>query len=181
MKKSCISFLLFLILIVSAIGINLPKAVDYKEEYLRIHIRANSSSESDQAVKYLIKERVVNYLTPYLSKCDTKVKAVETLNQKENEIEKIADEVLAQNGFSYKSDALIKNELFPTRVYDKFTLEQGYYDALIINLGTGEGENWWCVVYPPLCFTGEGPNYHYKSKIKEIIDNFYINQSKEDK
>lgn len=180
MKKSCISFLIFLILIVSAIGTFLPRN-EYREEYLRIHIRANSSSEEDQSVKYLVKQSVVEYLTPYLSKCDTKKKAVEILTEQSEEIELVVDKVLEENEFSYKSSAKIKNELFPTRVYEEYTLEQGYYDALIINLGSGEGENWWCVVYPPLCFTGDGIGYQYKSKIKEIIDKFFINQSKEDK
>ena len=64
-----------------------------------------------------------------------------------------------------KIDHLVKR-------YGDFTLEQGFYDALIIELGSGKGDNWWCVVYPPLCFTGKGANYVYKSKILEIIKRF---------
>ena len=78
--------------------------------------------------------------------------------------------------FTVGSEALIRNEKFPTRVYGELTLDCGYYDALIINLGSGKGDNWWCVVYPPLCFTGEGQNYVYKSKIHEIIKRFYEKQ-----
>ena len=89
------------------------------------------------------------------------------------EIEKVADSVLNENGFSYSSKAGVRNELFPTRKYDDLVLDGGYYDALIIELGDAKGDNWWCVVYPPLCFTGEGQGYQYKSKIKEIIDNFF--------
>ena len=69
-------------------------------------------------------------------------------------------------------------EEFPTRVYGGLTLENGFYDALIIELGSGKGDNWWCVVYPPLCFSGEGTNYVYKSKLKQIINDFYEKQKR---
>jgi stage II sporulation protein R len=86
MKKNCISFLIFLILIVSAIAISLPKA-EYKEEYLRIHIRANSSCEQDQEVKYKVKDEVVKFLTPKLFECTTKEKAQKIISANEKEIE----------------------------------------------------------------------------------------------
>jgi stage II sporulation protein R len=70
----------------------------------------------------------------------------------------------------------VLNEKFPTRSYDGFVLEGGFYDALIIKLGAGEGDNWWCVVYPPLCFLEaeytDGQGIKYKSKIFEIIENW---------
>ncbi|MBQ9514075.1 MAG: stage II sporulation protein R [Clostridia bacterium] len=141
-------------------------------EYLRIHIRANSNSEEDQAVKYKVKEEIVSFLTPYLSDCKTKRQAEKVLREKEKEIEKVADGVLFSYKFNYKSDAEIKNEKFPTRTYNSLTLKSGYYDALIVNLGDGDGDNWWCVVYPPLCFVGNGENITYKSKLLEIIDDF---------
>ena len=142
-------------------------------EYLRIHIRANSNLEVDQSVKYLVKDKVVNFLTPLISECDTKIKAQNTLEKNLKNIEQVANEVLKNNGYNYVSSAKINTEKFPTRVYSNLTLEAGYYDALIINLGSGSGDNWWCVVYPPLCFTGEGTSYIYKSKIYEIIKNFF--------
>ena len=80
--------------------------------------------------------------------------------------------MLSKNGFDYKSKVVVRNELFPTRVYDGFTLEEGFYDALIVNLGNAQGDNWWCVVYPPLCFTGSKTPIKYKSKILEIIKEF---------
>ena len=69
-------------------------------------------------------------------------------------------------------EAKINNEYFPSRTYEDLTLNEGWYDALIISLGTGEGDNWWCVVYPPLCFTSGSCDIKYKSKILEIIRNF---------
>ena len=89
-------------------------------------------------------------------------------------IERVADKVLAKNGFNYTSHAEWRKEEFPTRVYDGVTLEAGVYDALIVELGTGKGDNWWCVVYPPLCFSGAaGSNVQYRSRILEIIRNFF--------
>ena len=93
-----------------------------------------------------------------------------------NNIEEVAREELIKQGFDYGAKANVKTENFPTRIYGQLQLQAGYYDALIVNLGSGEGDNWWCVVYPPLCFTGEGQSYVYKSKIKEIIDQFFISR-----
>lgn len=171
MKNLCISFLGCFIIILSVVGLSLPKAPVYTE-YLRIHIRANSNGQDDQRVKYLVKEKLVEFLTPVLAECKTKERATEKLLLLEGQIEKISNEVLFEQGFSYKSDAEIREELFPTRTYNDFTLESGYYDALIVELGSGEGDNWWCVVYPPLCFVNQNAGYVYKSKLMEIINQF---------
>lgn len=149
---------------------------NYKEnvnsEYLRIHIRANSNSEEDQNVKYKVKEGVVDALIPLICNAKSKEDATEIINKNMKYIEKVADEILKKEGFDYTSNGKIKNEEFPTRVYENLTLEEGYYDALILNLGSGKGDNWWCVVYPPLCFlsTNNSTNYVYISKIWEIIN-----------
>lgn len=170
MKNICITFLIVAIIILSAVAISLPAPTH--TEYLRIHIRANSNLEADQSVKYKVKEAVVEYLTPFIAECDTKQKAQAMLNDKLNGIEKVADSVLEISGFSYTSRASVREENFPTRVYGELTLDGGFYDALIVELGSGEGDNWWCVVYPPLCFTGEGTSYKYRSKIADIINDF---------
>ena len=81
------------------------------------------------------------------------------------------------NGFNYGCKAYIDAENFPTRSYDDVVLEAGVYDALILNLGSGKGDNWWCVVYPPLCFIGGNDNGQnnivYRSKLLEIIEDFF--------
>lgn len=142
-------------------------------EYLRIHIRANSNSEIDQSVKYKVKDAVVDYLIPILSTCQTKEQSVETVNANLGNIESVAKNVLQQNGFCYGANAKINNEQFPTRSYGELTLESGFYDALILNLGSGTGDNWWCVVYPPLCFVNGGTSVNtFKSRILEIINSF---------
>ena len=172
MKKFCISFALFLIIILSGVAVGVNPESGAHTEYLRIHIRADSNETEAQSVKYRVKDAVVAYLTPFIAECDTKSKAEIMLTEKLSEIEKVADKVLLEQGFEYRSHAEINTEKFPTRSYGDFTLEQGFYDALIIELGSGKGDNWWCVVYPPLCFTGTGTNCVYKSKILEIIRRF---------
>ena len=170
MKNFCISFILiFIIILTVAVGL---KSDESSVEYLRIHIRANSNSEKDQSVKYLVKEKMIEYLTPHIANCNTKKDAEEVLNTHKNNITSIINELLNERGFSYSCNLVVRNEKFPTRVYGEFTLEEGFYDSVIVELGKAEGDNWWCVVYPPLCFLGNGNGVKYKSKLVEIINDF---------
>ena len=144
--------------------------VKQNSDYLRIHIRANSNSSIDQRVKYQVKDEIVDALIPLLAYAETKQESEEIIKANFDLIESVADRVLKENGFNYTSTAKLSYEEFPTRSYDGLTLEKGFYDALILELGSGSGDNWWCVVYPPLCFTqGSSENIVYKSKIWEII------------
>lgn len=138
-----------------------------KEEYLRIHIRANSNLECDQNVKYKVKDAVVDALIPLVAEIDDFDEAKKVMSENFDLIERVACEVLIENGFYYGAHAEINNEFFPTRVYDELVLEEGYYDALILNLGSGQGNNWWCIVYPAFCFTNSqnSDNIVYISKI----------------
>lgn len=171
MKRGAAVFTAIAIILCSA-AILLFSGGQNKSAYLRIHIRAESNSESDQKVKYAVKEALVSFLTPIVAECETVGEAKAVIENNLADIERVADGVLYKNGFLYKSKAKINNEKFPTRTYGEFTLESGYYDALIVELGSGKGDNWWCVVYPPLCFTGSDAGYTYRSKILEIIDGF---------
>lgn len=167
MKKFCITLeLLFIILVTIACGTG--SGATTKTEYLRIHIRANSNSECDQSIKYKIRDEIVPYLTPYLADCQSKNEAADVISSLKKDMEKKIDGILRDNGYGYSSSVKIRNEKFPTRVYGDTTLGSGYYDAVIVELGKAEGDNWWCVVYPPLCFTS-GENVKYRSKIAEII------------
>lgn len=141
--------------------------------YLRVHIRANSNLAEDQNVKYKVRDGLVAYLTPAVAECATKREAMEKIGGKLDEIALVAQNILRAEGYDYGARASLRQEEFPTRVYEGVTLEAGVYDALILELGTGSGDNWWCVVYPPLCFTSGNGNVIYKSKIAEIIQKFY--------
>lgn len=177
MKKFCISFIIIGIIILSITGINVSNGKSHTE-YLRIHIRAHSNQAQEQTVKYQVKDAVVEFLTPLIAQCNTKEKAQKMLNENVENIRKITDGVLKSKGFAYTSKVSVKNELFPTRVYGSLQLDGGYYDALIIELGSASGDNWWCVVYPPLCFTGGASGYVYRSKILDIVNDFFNKEKK---
>ena len=175
MKK----FLVVILLAAAVIGLAVAfagtggGAQDAADAYLRVHIRANSNGEEDQRVKYLVRDKVVEFLTPTVADCATKAEAMAAVRGKLDDAARVADGVLKENGFYYGARASLREEEFPTRVYDEVTLSAGVYDALILELGSGEGDNWWCVVYPPLCFTSGNGNVVYKSKIAEIIRKFF--------
>jgi stage II sporulation protein R len=141
-------------------------------DYLRIHVRANSNSEIDQSVKYKVKDEVVAFITPYAAQCTDKQAAQRVIGGLLTAIEDVCTATLEANGFSYGAKAEIRVESFPTRTYSDLTLEEGLYDALIIELGEGKGDNWWCVIYPPLCFTSGTANVEYRSAIWDIINRF---------
>ncbi len=181
MKKTCIIFLLSIIISLTALsfcgvfgneGGRYALSASTQSEYLRIHIRADSNDNADQGVKYLVRDEVVEYLTPLVAHYPTKKEALQGVGENLKNIEKVAQSVLEKEGFSYGASAQLKTEYFPTRVYGDYTLPAGQYTALILRLGRGAGDNWWCVVYPPLCFAGTDTNIVYKSKILEIIRNF---------
>lgn len=148
-------------------------------DFLRIHIRADSNDPADQNVKFAVKSAVVDYLTPYLANAQTKEQAMRVVKNHLSGIEEVCDKVLKANGFTYTSHAKLCQEQFPDRSYGDVTLAAGVYDALIIELGSGSGNNWWCVVYPPLCFVGGESNgtnqIVYKSKLLEIIEQWKAN------
>jgi stage II sporulation protein R len=158
------------------IAVNAPSK-ETNREFLRLHIRADSNLTADQNVKYKVKEAVIRHLTPLVSECRDRSEAMRALKNGLPGIRAAADSVLSRNGFSYRSEALLKEEVFPDRSYDGVVLPAGVYDALIINLGSGKGDNGWCVVYPPLCFQdaggSDGNGITYKSKIAEIIKDFF--------
>ena len=179
MKRVCIIFLLSIIISLTALGFSgafsqtATQTTTSNEQYLRIHIRAHSNEESAQSVKYLVRDRVVDYLTPLVANYKTQAEAIAGIGEKLDEIERVAQTALLSQGYDYGASAKITKEQFPTRVYENYTLPAGEYTALILSLGQGKGDNWWCVVYPPLCFSSpQGNNIIYKSKILEIIRRF---------
>ena len=173
MKK----LILIVVAILAVIGTvvlvkNMDSTAAADTDYLRIHVRANSNSETDQSIKYIVKDEVVKFITPYAAQCTDKDRAMKIISGILPEIEEVCDKVLKEHGFSYKSKASVRAEEFPTRVYGDLTLENGIYDALIIELGSGTGDNWWCVIYPPLCFTSGTAGVQYRSAIMDIINKF---------
>ena len=158
MKKVCIIFLLSIIISLTALGISgnfgsqsvneatmsaMNEKIAAENEYLRIHIRADSNESKAQAVKYAVRDKIVEYLTPIVAECETKAEATKRVQACLCELSKVALKTLQEKGFSYGATAELTVESFPTRVYDTCTLPAGEYAALIVRLGRGEGDNWW--------------------------------------
>lgn len=117
----------------------------------RLHILANSDSETDQNIKYALRDYILDDLGYIFSSADTKDGTVELAKRNLDFIEVRANEFLAENGCGYTAECYVEKTDFPTRKYGDYTLPAGKYDALRIILGNGEGRNWWCVLYPSVC------------------------------
>lgn len=156
---------------------NLGSGQSSKSEFLRLHIRAHSNSDEDQAVKYIIRQEILNEFTPIFSTVTTREAAMNVLGQNLSQFESISNRVLSSQGFDYNTRVHLRSEYFPIRNYGNVTLPAGYYDALIIELGAAAGDNWWSVVYPPLCFLnnniGGERGVIYRSRLQEIINRFF--------
>lgn len=127
-------------------------SAELSEDVLRLHVIANSNSKEDQEIKYIVRDAILNYMNTLLTKDVTKQEAILILNENLSNFKSLAIETLNKNGFSYSVKIEVGNFNFPTKHYGDVSLPAGYYDALKITLGEGNGENWWCVMFPPLCF-----------------------------
>lgn len=152
-----------------------PESVN--EDYMRIHITANSTSSQDENVKYMVKDAVTNFLIPILSEAETKSEAEIVVSQNLQKIEEIANSVIKSNSLNYSSKVCIDFEQMPARAYDNLVLDEGVYQSLNIVLGDGKGDNWWCVVFPAVCFLNSNnfQNLEYISKIWDIINGVTTN------
>jgi stage II sporulation protein R len=153
MKKIDIALLagLVIAIIVSNLSAFADKYSDIKSSVIRLHILANSDSESDQALKLKVRDEILKQTADLfddnLSFDETEKRVAKNLDV----FEEIARETILSNGYDYPVKCRLVNMEFNDRQYDDFTLPAGRYDALRIEIGDAHGHNWWCVMYPPLC------------------------------
>jgi stage II sporulation protein R len=152
------------ILLVCSLAIHLIKAntVDAKglqegiaDEIIRFHVIANSDSKEDQALKYEVKDALVNEMSVYLSAADNIQDAREILNSHLSSIQEIAETIVKNHGFRYPISVSLEPCYFPLKVYGEYCFPPGTYEALRVQIGEAKGQNWWCVMFPPLCFVDE--------------------------
>jgi stage II sporulation protein R len=122
------------------------------EEIIRLHVIANSDSPEDQQLKMEVKEIIVNDLREAMEDADSIEKAREVIVGRLPEIENLAEEKMRQEGYDYTAEATLGECYFPVKEYGDLTFPAGEYEALRVKLGASEGRNWWCVMYPTLCF-----------------------------
>ena len=121
------------------------------DSVVRLHVLANSDSEEDQAVKLAVRDAILEVTVPLLQDCKTKEEAVSLLEENRPLLTETAKSVLRQEGFDDAVCIEMGLEDYPTRTYDSLCFPAGEYISMRVNLGEGEGQNWWCCLFPPLC------------------------------
>ena len=152
--KSGIILLLLLVLYTFICGKNYVQAVstDISNSVFRLHVIANSDNKEDQNLKYKVRDRLLNYMNSICTDATTKQEAILIAQDHQKEFEKLALEVIHEEGFDYSVNINIGNFEFPTKTYGDISLPAGMYDALRVEIGDAIGQNWWCVMFPSLCF-----------------------------
>lgn len=131
---------------VNAVSANISSSV------FRLHVIANSDSAEDQNLKYLVRDALIDYMNSVSKNSNSKDEAISIAYQHKSDFYKIAKKVINDNGYDYNVNISIGNFTFPTKNYGDISLPAGYYDALKVEIGNASGQNWWCVMFPPLCF-----------------------------
>lgn len=122
------------------------------KEIIRFHVVANSDADVDQEVKLVVKDRVVHYMQGKLADAKTKKEAKHIMKKEIPQIKHIAKKTLRKEGYNYSCDVVYHQREFPVKVYGDLTFPAGKYEALDVVLGDARGRNWWCVMFPSLCF-----------------------------
>ncbi len=197
-----LTLLLILYILVSAISYTNAVCSDIQESVFRLHVIANSDSAEDQNLKYIVRDSVIEYINEISNNASSKDEVILIAQEHLSEIENIALQTIKDNGYNYPVKVSIGNFAFPSKKYGDITLPPGYYDALKIEIGEAAGQNWWCVMFPPLCFvdvtsgvvpdeskevmknnlseeeydliSGNGTDVEIKFKIVEVLQNFTI-------
>lgn len=122
------------------------------QKVVRFHVRANSNSPEDVALKLNVRDAVLKAAEPLMKKCSTAEEGLRALRDNKDVIQAAAEDELRLRGSDYKARVFVSKDLFPLKKYDGLTFPTGEYNALRVEIGSGEGDNWWCVMFPPMCF-----------------------------
>ena len=147
-----ILILLFLFVLISAISYVDAVSTNISNSVFRLHVIANSDSLEDQNLKYKIRDGLIDYLNSISQTCTSKEEIIKISQNNSNEFYKIAKQIIIENGYNYDVNINIGNFDFPTKTYGDISFPAGNYDALKVEIGNANGQNWWCVMFPPLCF-----------------------------
>lgn len=175
------TILLLSVLIISFIYIFYPliekKMTEdsFKEKVIRFHIRANSDKKEDQALKLLIRDEILEVMGEKFKDTKSLAESRIVIKDNMNEMKKIAENIIIDNGKDYAVNISLKEDNFPLRKYGNMIFPQGKYEALIIEIGEAQGQNWWCVMFPPICFVDITHSVAYAAENNELGE--YIQES----
>lgn len=161
---------LLVFIVLAVIGVSIAVSAKGKtDSIVRIHIRASSDLQEDQDIKIKVRDGINEYLAPKLKNAKTKKEAEEIISNSLTDIERIGEEIA-----NCEVSAELKEEEFPQKTYGNKTYPAGKYTALIVSVGEGKGRNWWCVAFPPMCYTTDnsenGEKREYRSFIYDLLE-----------
>lgn len=151
--KKIAKLLILCLLFVTAVwfGSVLSDCSTLREDLIRLHVVAESDSDEDQAVKLQVRDAIISQLESAMESLPDAETARSYIQSQLPQLQETADQVLEQAGVAARAVVTLGKEAFPTREYETFTLPAGVYESLRITIGTGQGHNWWCVVFPTFC------------------------------
>lgn len=173
MKKTIVT-LGFILLSFYLISNYIEKNVEIPDSAIRIRILANSNTDYDQEIKNEVKENIQKYMYGLLKDSKNISEAESIINNNLNKIDNKVGDTLHSLDYNLPYKVNFGLNYFPKKIYKGIEYDEGYYESLLITLGEGKGDNWWCVLFPPLCLieAEESTEVEYKSFIKEIIDKY---------
>ncbi len=160
---------IFILLTISSYAKTISQ--DLSNNFFRLHILANSDSDTDQALKLKVRDNIIEYMNTISYDGLSKNEAIKLTSQNLDTFQKIAENTIQKEGYSYPVSLEIGNFYFPTKEYGNISLPSGYYDALKIEIGQANGKNWWCSLFPPLCFVDISSGVIDKESEQELKDN----------
>lgn len=177
-RKQTLLLLSTLLMLLFLSNIQCTREID-TDSLIRIHVLASSNSDTDQQLKLKVKDDVIRYLQPALKQSDSLAESRRIILSSLPQIEQTALQTLQQNGCEDPVTLQYGHFDFPVKYYGSFSLPAGNYEALRILIGEGKGRNWWCVLFPPLCFTDSNvsssgkytdqtPDTHIQFKLKSV-------------
>lgn len=126
------------------------------DKVIRLHVVANSDTVYDQQLKYKVRNKIINKFNNEFEEISSKDESEDVIIKKISDIRSEAEELIYNEGYNYDVNVYYGNYKFPRKMYEDIVLPEGYYDAVRIEIGKAEGNNWWCVMFPPLCFVDFG-------------------------
>lgn len=153
--------IIFISIVIFYLGISGIKSIghDYEElqnDVIRLHILANSDTDEDQALKLRVRDRILEATEGWVSDCKSAEEAEAVFAARIDEINSVAQSFINECGYSYETSSEVVQMEFDNREYGNITMPHGSYKAVRIKIGSAEGHNWWCVMYPPLCVPAAG-------------------------
>ena len=172
--KKCVILSMTIFVFYMFVSKTIVKGLTIPNDALRIRIIPNSNSEFDQRVKRSVRDELEITLYDLLKDAKNSSEASEIIKNNLNLVDKDVKRVLNNNNYNLDYNINYGYNYFPEKEYKGVKYEEGYYESLLVTLGKGEGDNWWCVLFPPLCLIEGEDNdkVEYKSLVEEILKKY---------